>query len=116
MSRGANFFEEELLAKLFILLLPEETLEICWKQFWFQSIWWGDAGNCRVIAAGFLKKKKKGFQQIFESESMQISFVNLIFMDRAKRKKILQYLPHVTNLKHGRECPDFVSQDILSKS
>lgn len=59
MSRGANFFEEELLAKLFILLLPEETLEICWKQFWFQSIWWGDAGNCRVIAAGFFKKKKK---------------------------------------------------------
>uniref|UniRef100_A0A663F3C7 HSF-type DNA-binding domain-containing protein n=1 Tax=Aquila chrysaetos chrysaetos TaxID=223781 RepID=A0A663F3C7_AQUCH len=41
---------------------------------WLQSIWWGDAGNCVVVAERFLKKVlgRRGPLQIFETESMKM--------------------------------------------
>lgn len=69
MSIGANFFEERSWQSISSLFF----LKNLWKfvgSNWFQSVWWGDAGNCIVVAEGFLKNK--GLLQIFETESMQM--------------------------------------------
>ncbi|XP_009956304.1 PREDICTED: heat shock transcription factor, Y-linked-like [Leptosomus discolor] len=81
-------------------------LKELWKIFgsyWFQSIWWGDAGNCVLIAEKkIFKREVPGRREplhIFETNSTKTFIHQFNLHGSAKWKEILQHLPHLTNFK-----------------